>query len=171
MLDFLFENPFLLLILIGILSSMFTSKKAKDNKSGKQQGPKKKWQEVLQELQGEWEEQKKQASDSVRPIQTEEPSKQDEARVAELKRLQQEYEEQQAALEAAKTKEYENMLANAKQIESMQYDYASTITDKASPVYKHRLKFGKEEVVQGIIMSEVLGKPRAKQSFRQQRRK
>ena len=164
MFEFLFENPFLLIILIGILSSMFKKKKEPNRTSPRQpEAPKKKWQEVIQEIQEEWEE-----KTTAKPIQEAKPvqsaeaveiQEEDERRIAELKRLQQAYEEQQKRERESETAISTPSIAAAK-----------VISDDRSSVYHKELSFGKQELINGIIMSEVLGPPRAKRSLRQSRR-
>ncbi|AZV44438.1 MULTISPECIES: hypothetical protein [Peribacillus] len=166
MFEFLFENPFLLIILIGILSSMFKKKKEPNRTSPRQpEAPKKKWQEVIQEIQEEWEE-----KTTAKPIQEAKPvqsaeavevQEEDERRIAELKRLQQAYEEQQKRERESETAVSTPSIASAA---------AKVISDDQSPVYHKELSFGKQELINGIIMSEVLGPPRAKRSLRQSRR-
>lgn len=164
MFEFLFENPFLLIILIGILSSMFKKKKEPNRTSPRQpEAPKKKWQEVIQEIQEEWEEQTTakpiQEAKPVQPAESVEIQEEDERRIAELKRLQQAYEEQQK-----RERESETAISTPSIVA------AKVISDDQSPVYHKELSFGKQELINGIIMSEVLGPPRAKRSLRQSRR-
>ncbi|MEH6946688.1 hypothetical protein V7068_06350 [Bacillus sp. JJ634] len=163
MFEFLFENPFLLIILIGILSSMFKKKKEPNRTSPRQpEAPKKKWQEVIQEIQEE--------KPTAKPIQEAKPvqstesveiQEEDERRIADLKRLQQAYEEQQKRERESETAISTPSIASAA---------AKVISDNRSPVYHKELSFGKQELINGIIMSEVLGPPRATRSLRQSRR-
>lgn len=51
--DFFLKNPFLIIVLIGILTSMLGKKKQPQQSDDPNTPPKKKWQEVIRELQGE----------------------------------------------------------------------------------------------------------------------
>ncbi|CRH75333.1 Uncharacterised protein [Chlamydia trachomatis] len=73
-------------------------------------------------------------------------------RIAELRRIQQKYDQERL---------YQK--AKADQL-------TSTISDKNSPVYRKGPSFGKKQLIDGIIMSEVLGPPRAKRSLQRSRR-
>ena len=99
MFDFLFSNPIIIIILIGVISSLLKKKnKPNQQKSGQPQAPKPIWKEVIQEIKEEWREEKKKIPKtdvkrrksvlSADKTKTEEERK----RIAELKRLQQEYE-------------------------------------------------------------------------------
>ena len=80
-------------------------------------------------------------------------------RVAELKRLQQEYEETE---NIARRMKEQHLYCSAVEASLC----LKTISDMKSPVYNKELSFGKQELVQGIIMSEVLGPPKAKRIYK-----
>ncbi|MBT2616852.1 MULTISPECIES: hypothetical protein [unclassified Bacillus (in: firmicutes)] len=159
--DFFLENPFLIIVLIGILTSMLGKKKQPKDPNTP---PKKKWQEVMQELQGEMQQGKQQQRPAPAPVRKVEPQAAQAAevidettneankRVAELRRLQQKYDQQRL---------YQK--AKADQL-------TSAISDNNSPVYRKGPSFGKKQLIDGIIMSEVLGPPRAKRSLQRSRR-
>jgi hypothetical protein len=159
--DFFLGNPFLIIVLIGILSSMLGKKKQPQDPNAP---PKKKWQEVMQELQGEMQQgnqQQKPAPAPVRKVEQQAPQASEvidetkneaNKRIAELRRLQQKYDQERL---------YQK--AKADQL-------TSTISDNNSPVYRKGPSFGKKQLIDGIIMSEVLGPPRAKRSLQRSRR-
>ena len=60
MFDFLFSNPIIIIILIGVISSLLKKKnKPNQQKLGQPQAPKPIWKEVIQEIQKEVLEEKK----------------------------------------------------------------------------------------------------------------
>lgn len=158
--DFFLENPFLIIVLIGVLTSMLGKKKTQDPNTP----PKKKWQEVMRELQGEMpqgNQQQKHAPPPVRKVEhqaaqavevIDETKNEANKRITELRRLQQRYDQDRL---------YQK--AKADQL-------TSTISDNNSPVYRKGPSFGKKQLIDGIIMSEVLGPPRAKRSLHRSRR-
>ncbi|MFJ8067776.1 hypothetical protein ACIQZD_02335 [Peribacillus sp. NPDC096447] len=159
--DFFLENPFLIIVLIGVLTSMLGKKKQIQDPDTP---PKKKWQEVMRELQGEvpqGNQQQKHAPPPVRKVEQQaaqavevidETKNEANKRIAELRRLQQKYDQERL---------YQK--AKADQL-------TSTISDNNSPVYSKGPSFGKKQLIDGIIMSEVLGPPRAKRSLHRSRR-
>ncbi|MGE7605487.1 hypothetical protein ACQKML_02660 [Peribacillus frigoritolerans] len=159
--DFFLKNPFLIIVLIGILTSMLGKKKQPQDPNTP---PKKKWQEVMQELQGEMQQGNQQQRPAPAPVRkveqqpaqaaevTDETTNEANKRIAELRRLQQKYDQERL---------YQK--AKADQL-------TSTISDNNSPVYRKRPSFGKKQLIDGIIMSEVLGPPRAKRSLQRSRR-
>ncbi|MFE4812265.1 hypothetical protein ACFQ9Y_13985 [Peribacillus simplex] len=161
--DFFLKNPFLIIVLIGILSSMLGKKKLQQQ-NDPNTPPKKKWQEVMRELQGEMQQGnppqrpapapvrkvEQQAAQAVEVI--DETTNDANKRIAELRRLQQKYDQERL---------YQK--AKADQL-------TSTISDNKSPVYRQGPSFGKKQLIDGIIMSEVLGPPRAKRSLQRSRR-
>lgn len=164
LIQFFLSNPFLLIILIGVVTSMLGRKKQQEQKNNPNNPPKRKWQDVMQELQGEMP-QKEQRKAPVpttvnkaekRVVQSaeivDETKSQAEKRIAELRRLQQKYEQERVE---QKTKAD---------------DMISAISDNSSPVYLKGPSFGKKQLIDGIIMSEVLGSPRAKRSLQRSRR-
>ncbi|MDP1420799.1 hypothetical protein Q8G35_21065 [Peribacillus simplex] len=158
--DFFLKNPFLIIVLIGILTSMLGKKKQAQDPNTP---PKKKWQEVMRELQGEMQgdQQQRPAPAPVRKVEQQaaqavevidETKSEADERIAELRRIQQKYDQERL---------YQK--AKADQL-------TSTISDKNSPVYRKGPSFGKKQLIDGIIMSEVLGPPRAKRSLQRSRR-
>ncbi|MEP9406993.1 hypothetical protein ABKP09_11795 [Peribacillus frigoritolerans] len=158
--DFFLKNPFLIIVLIGILTSMLGKKKQAQDPNTP---PKKKWQEVMQELQGEMQgdQQQRPAPAPVRKVEQQaaqavevidETKNEANERIAELRRIQQKYDQERL---------YQK--AKADQL-------TSTISDNNSPVYRKGPSFGKKQLIDGIIMSEVLGPPRAKRSLQRSRR-
>jgi Fe2+ transport system protein B len=126
--------------------------------------PKKKWQEVMQELQGEMQQGNQQQTPAPAPVRKveqqaaqaaeviDETTNEANKRIAELRRIQQKYDQERL---------YQK--AKADQL-------TSTIADNNSPVYRKGPSFGKKQLIDGIIMSEVLGPPRAKRSLQRSRR-
>ncbi|WP_249598432.1 hypothetical protein [Peribacillus frigoritolerans] len=159
--DFFLKNPFLIIVLIGILTSMLGKKKQPQDPNAP---PKKKWQEVMQELQGEMQQGKQQQTPAPAPVRKveqqaaqaaeviDETTNEANKRIAELRRLQQKYDQERL---------YQK--AKADQL-------TSTISDNNSLVYRKGPSFGKKQLIDGIIMSEVLGPPRAKRSLQRSRR-
>lgn len=158
--DFFLKNPFLIIVLIGILTSMLGKKKQAQDPNTP---PKKKWQEVMRELQGEMQgdQQQRPAPAPVRKVEpqaaqtvevVDETKNEANERIAELRRIQQKYDQERL---------YQK--AKADQL-------TSTISDKNSPVYRKGPSFGKKQLIDGFIMSEVLGPPRAKRSLQRSRR-
>lgn len=101
MFDFLFSNPIIIIILIAVISSLF-KKKSKPNsqKLGQPQAPKPLWKEVIQEFKEALEEEKKKIPKTIQAepnMEFPDSNQKDEEtkRMAELKRLQQEYDEKQ----------------------------------------------------------------------------
>ncbi|AXN37567.1 hypothetical protein [Peribacillus butanolivorans] len=162
--DFFLKNPFLIIVLIGILTSMLGKKKQPQQSDDPNTPPKKKWQEVIRELQGEMaqgNQQQRPASAPVRKVEQQaaqaaevidETKTEANKRIAELRRLQQKYDQERL---------YQK--AKADQI-------TSAISDNNSPLYRKGPSFGKKQLIDGIIMSEVLGPPRAKRSLQRSRR-
>lgn len=162
--DFFLKNPFLIIVLIGILTSMLGKKKQHQQYDDPNKPPKKKWQEVMRELQGEMQQGNPQQSPAPAPVRKveqqaaqaveviDETTSEANKRIAELRRLQQKYDQQRL---------YQK--AKADQI-------TSTISDNNSLVYRKGPSFGKKQLIDGIIMSEVLGPPRAKRSLQRSRR-
>ncbi|MGE7905436.1 hypothetical protein ACQKNS_13665 [Peribacillus sp. NPDC094092] len=162
--DFFLQNPFLIIVLIGILTSMLGKKKQPQQFDDPNTPPKKKWQEVMRELQGEMQQgnpQQRPAPAPVRKVEQQasqavevidETTNEADKRIAELRRLQQKYDQERL---------YQK--AKADQL-------TSTISDNSSPVYRKGPSFGKKQLIDGIIMSEVLGPPRAKRSLQRTRR-
>lgn len=177
MIDFLFSNPIIIIILIGVISSLLKKKNNKRNqpKSGQSQAPKPIWKEVIREFQDAFEEEKKKLPKTIEQTKTNQlPDSQqkdvdaERKRVAELKRLQQEYEEkhdQEEKSELAMPTVVE-IPTSAKVIS---VPTTHTISDKKSPIYNKEISFGKQELINGIIMSEVLGPPRSKRSVKETR--
>lgn len=173
MFDFLFSNPIIIIILIGVISSLLKKKnKGSQPKSGQPQAPKPIWKEVIREFQEEWLEEKKKIPKTIqeaKDIQLPDSKQKDEAaerkRVAELKRLQQEYEEKhhQEVEPEMSTPTVFPMPASAKVIPLATMN---TISDKRSPIYNKEISFGKQELIDGIIMSEVLGPPKSKRRLK-----
>ncbi|MGE7601175.1 hypothetical protein ACQKL5_01605 [Peribacillus sp. NPDC097675] len=164
LIQFFLNNPYLLIILIGVATSMLGRKKKQSQQNNPNTPPKKRWQDVMQELQGEvpQKEQRKtpmSASgniDEKHVVQTaeivDETKAQAEKRIAELRRLQQKYEQ-----ERVEQKEKADQIT-------------SNLSDNGSPVYHKGPSFNKKQLIDGIIMSEVLGPPRAKRSLQRSRR-
>ncbi|KWW21684.1 MULTISPECIES: hypothetical protein [Bacillaceae] len=161
--DFFLGNPFLIIILIGIVSSMLGRKKQSQQSDAPNGPPKKKWQDVMRELQGEGQGNQQQgpAPAPVRKVEQQAPQAaeiidetKNEAnqRIAELRRLQQKYDQERL---------YQKAKAD---------NIASAISDNRSPVYRKGPSFGKKQLIDGIIMSEVLGPPRAKRSLQRSRK-
>ncbi|MGE7764471.1 hypothetical protein [Peribacillus sp. NPDC096540] len=161
--DFFLKNPFLIIVLIGMLTSMLGRKKQTQQNDDPNNPPKKKWQEVIRELQGEVSQDnpqgpapapdrkvEQQATQAVQVI--DETKTEANKRIAELRRLQQKYDQERL---------YQK--AKADQI-------TSAITDNSSSVYRKGPSYGKKQLIDGIIMSEVLGPPRAKRSLQRSRR-
>ena len=160
LIEFLFQNPFLLIILIGIISSVLGKRKPKDRQAADASQPKKKWTEVMQEYQGQSRPEPK-AERPKQPIrqavqasakQSEETKSEAEKRIAELRRLQQKYDR-----ERVQHKEKAERIAGE-------------IASEASPVYNTAPSFGKKELIDGIVMAEILGPTRAKRNLKNSRR-
>ncbi|AOH55756.1 hypothetical protein ABE28_015450 [Peribacillus muralis] len=162
--DFFLGNPFLIIILIGIVSSMLGRKKQSQQTDAPNGPPKKKWQEVMRELQGEMQGDQQQGRPAPAPVRKaeqqapqaaeiiDETKNEANKRIAELRRLQQKYDQERL---------YQKAKAD---------NIASSISDHVSPVYRKGPSFGKKQLIDGIIMSEVLGPPRAKRSLQRSRR-
>lgn len=159
-----FLNPFLIIVLIGILTSML-GKKKQQQQNDPNTPPKKKWQEVMRELQGEMQQgnqqQRPAAPAPVRKVEQQaaqavevidETTNDANKRIAELRRIQQKYDQERLYQKAKADK------------------ITSAISDNSSPVYRKGPSFGKKQLIDGIIMSEVLGPPRAKRSLQRSRR-
>lgn len=163
LIQFFLSNPYLLIILIGVVTSMLGRKK-QQQPNNPNNPPKKRWQDVMQEFQGEMpqkEQRKTPLPASVKKVEkhivqsteiVDETKAQADKRIAELRRLQQKYEHERV-----------EQKAKADQI-------TSAISDNGSPVYHKGPSFTKKHLIDGIIMSEVLGPPRAKRSLQSSRR-
>jgi len=178
MFDFLFSNPIIIIILIGVISSIIKKKnKPNQQKTGQPQAAKPIWKEVIQELQEEWLEEKKKIPKTIqeaRQVLPTDVTKSDEEaerkRLAEPKRLEQEYEGKYDQEMASKPEPSAPTVFPAASVARGTRGVSrSTISDEKSPVYNKELSFGKQELINGIIMSEVLGPPRAKRSLKQSR--
>jgi hypothetical protein len=162
--QFFLDNPFLLIVLIGFLTSVLGRKKQLKQNDNPNSQPKRKWQDIMRELQGEVPQGKQKQNTMPAPagkmakrtVQTaemaDETKAEAEKRVAELKRMQQKYDEERL-----------RQKAKADQI-------TSAISDHSSPVYSKGPSFSKKQLIDGIIMSEVLGPPRVKRSLQRSRR-
>ncbi len=174
MFDFLFSNPIIIIILIGVISSLLKKKnKPNQQKLGQPQAPKPIWKEVIQEIQKELLEEKKKTPKTIqeaRSVQydssTKSEEEEDTKRIAELKRLQQEYEEKYTY-----DVEPESNTAPVfpTPIKVKAAPAASMISDEKSPIYNTKPSFTKQELINGIIMSEILAPPRSKRSLKQSR--
>ena len=170
MIEFLFSNPIIIIILIGVISSLLKKKKTPNGqKLGQPQPPKPVWREVVREIEEEWREEKHKIPKTMQEAKSVLPDQEaDRKRVEELKRLQKEYEEQH-------TREVEPELDSSAvfpmpdQVKGAPVVSMNTISDKRSPIYNNQPSFGKQELIHGIIMSEILGPPRAKRSVKQSR--
>ena len=163
LIQFFLSNPFLLIILIGVVTSMLGRKK-QPQQNNPNNPPKKRWQDVMQELQGEMPQKEQRKTPVPEPVKkvekhvvqsaelVDETKAQAEKRIAELRRLQQKYEQ-----ERVEQKEKADQITSA-------------ISDTSSPVYHKGPSFNKKQLIDGIIMSEVLGPPRAKRSLQRSRR-
>ncbi|MGE1102466.1 hypothetical protein [Peribacillus simplex] len=161
--DFFLKNPFLIIVLIGILTSML-GKKKQQQQNDPNTPPKKKWQEVMRELQGEMQQGNQQQRPAPAPVRKveqqaaqaveviDETTNDANKRIAELRRIQQKYDQERLYQKAKADK------------------ITSAISDNSSPVYRKGPSFGKKQLIDGIIMSEVLGPPRAKRSLQRSRR-
>jgi hypothetical protein len=170
MIEFLFSNPIIIIILIGVISSLL-KKKSKPNqqKSGQPQAQKPVWQEVVREIEEEWREEKHKIPKTMQEAKSVLADKDAERkRVEELKRLQKEYEEQQIREVEAKP-DSSAVFPMPDQVKGTPVASMNTISDKRSPIYNNQPSFGKQELINGIIMSEILGPPRAKRSEKQSR--
>lgn len=169
MIEFIFSHPIILVILIGVISSI-VKKKNKPIQKKQGQAPKSTWQEIIGEIQKAWMGEKEKTSKplkkkNVLPAQTIEIDEETEQkRIAELKRLQQEYDLKQGG------ESEPHNLPDFPVPSAAKYSKSSkVISDEGSPVYHKDLSFRKQNLINGIIMSEVLGPPRAKKSIRESR--
>lgn len=169
MIDFLFSNPIIIIILIGVISSLLKKKNNKENqpKTGQPQAPKPIWKEIVQEFQDAFEEEKNKVPKTIQEAKhIRQPDKEAEGkRVAELKRLQQEYDEKHHLEEEPKVPSSTVFPVSATP-KGIPVATMNTISDKKSPIYNKDISFGKQELINGIIMSEVLGPPRSKRRLK-----
>lgn len=174
MLEFLFSNPIILIILIGVISSLLKKKNNPNQKKSQPQGPKPIWQEVIREVKEEWLEEKKEIPKTIQEAKSVHPSvddnkskeKVERKRIAELKRLQNEYEEKQKYTEVESNPRIAAVFPTSASPKDVPVLYVSTISDNDSPIYNKEMTFGKQELINGIIMSEILGPPRSKRSLK-----
>ena len=174
MFDFLFSNPIIIIILIGVISSLLKKKnKPNQQKLGQPQAPKPIWKEIIQEIQEELLEEKKKTPKTIqeaRSVQQDPSTKLEEEgegkRIAELRRLQQEYEEKYTYDVEPNSHSVPVFSTPAK---VMVAPVASMISDEKSPIYNTKPSFAKQELINGIIMSEILAPPRSKRSLKQSR--
>lgn len=147
--DFFFENPIIMIILIGIISSFFKKTKNETKPNPKQPKPfieslPKRVSEVLQEFELS-------PDESPKKLQTgyEEAKKQADMKIASLEEQQMKYMEKVEQLEIEKEKSLRNALKLDEQADTV-----------------NTLAVDKEKLVDAIIWSEILGPPRAKKPHR-----
>lgn len=175
MLEFLFSNPIILIILIAVISSLLKKKKNPNQpKWGQPQAPKPIWKEVIREVKEEWLEEKKQIPKKIQEAKSALPSVDDSKskenserkRISELKRLQREYEEKQRGGEVESHPHTAEKFPIPKAAKTVPVAFNNTISDSESPIYNKEMIFSKQELIHGIIMSEVLGPPRSKRRLK-----
>ena len=175
MFEFLFSNPIILIILIGVISSLLKKKNnSNQQKSSQPQESKPIWQEVIREVKEEWLEEKKQIPKTIQEAKSvfspvDDNKSEEEAerkRIAELKRLQNEYEEKQKHTEVQSNPRTAAVFPTSASAKDVPVLSVSAIADNGSPIYNKEMTFGKQELINGIIMSEVLGPPRSKRSLK-----
>lgn len=147
--DFLFENPFIIVILIGIISSFFKKQKNESKPNTKEPKPfiesiPKRIQEVLEEFESS-------KAEPANTMQTDylEAKKQAEAKITQLQEQQKKYMEKVEELETEK---------------HINEHKAFQVENEAGT--KNRLTIDKENLTDAIIWSEILGPPRSKKRHR-----
>lgn len=176
MFDFLFSNPIIIIILIGVISSILRKKNnPNQQKPGQPQAPKPIWKEVIQEVKEEWLEEKKKVPKTIQEAKsipsfdaTKTEEEVERKRIAELKRLQQEYEKKDTS-EVEPTSYAPSVFPTAAKAKVAPVASMNVISDEKSPIYNKELSFGKQELINGIIMSEILGPPRSNRHRKQSR--
>lgn len=174
MFDFLFSNPIIIIILIGVISSLLKKKNnPNQQKTGQPQAPKPIWKQVIQEVKEEWLEEKKKIPKTIQeakriPYVDETKTEEERKRIAELKRLQQEHEKKDTS-EVGPTSYAPSVFPAATKTKLVPVASMNVISDEKSPVYNKELSFGKQELINGIIMSEILGPPRSNRHRKQSR--
>lgn len=156
--DLIFGNIWVIAIIIGVITSMFSKKKDK---------------------QGE----PKRTGTPTTPVNQKPVREQNQPRHDQAKTIRQFYEEAKKAMEPprpaveeieheakptaevwAKEQELKQQEAERKRKIQLKEDLAvrKEITDDNSPVYQTNFTISQQKVLDGIIMAEVLGPPRAK---------
>lgn len=150
LIDFFVRNIWLLIIVFGIISSLSGKKKKPDQEqvpnrpARPQQRPT--VREVYRQAMQEMTEASKPPVDEASTLMEEELARNQEHK-AELERakLYQKKQQQLDRIQAAKP--------------------VLSIEDNSSPIYNTNLQFNQQRLVDGIIMSEVLGPPRARKNM------
>lgn len=147
--DFLFENPFLIVILIGIISSFFKKPKNEPNPNQKQPKPfmesiPKRISEVLEEFDLTEDE-------SEKSIQTDylESKRQAEAKITQLEEQKAKYMQKVVELETEKKRNNDHSVQPENEVET-----------------SHSSNLNKDKLADAIIWAEILGPPRAKKPHR-----
>lgn len=147
--EFLFENPFILVILIGIISSFF--KKSKNEPKPNTKQPKSFVESIPKRIQDVLEEFEKSQADPARTLQTDylEAKKQAEAKINQLQEQQKKYMEKVEELETEKQRKRH---------------VAAHVENEIGT--NNSFTLDKEKLVDAIIWSEILGPPRSKKPHR-----
>lgn len=151
LIDFFVRNIWLLIIVIGIISSLSGKKKKPEQEQ--EQGPNRPARpqqrptvrEVYRQAMQEITEASKPQVDEASTLMEEEFSRN---------------QEQKAELERAKLYQKKQQLERIKAAKPV-----VSIEDNSSPIYNTNLQFDQQRLVDGIIMSEVLGPPRARKNM------
>ncbi|MGG3943450.1 hypothetical protein ABEV54_18645 [Peribacillus psychrosaccharolyticus] len=150
LIDFFIRNPWLLIIVIGIVTSLSGKKKKPEQEQTPNRPARPQQQptvrEVYRQAMQEMTEASKPPVDEASMLMEEELARNQEHK-AELER---------AKLYQKKQKQLERIKA-AKPV--------LPIEDNSSPIYNTNLQFDQQRLVDGIIMSEVLGQPRARKNM------
>ena len=167
MFDFLFSNPIIIIILIGVISSLLKKKNnPNQQKTGQPQAPKPIWKQVIQEVKEEWLEEKKRFQRRFKRqkeflLLTIQKRKKKESGLRSLNACNKNMREKDTS-EVGPTSYAPSVFPIATKTKLVPVASLNVISDEKSPVYNKELSFGKQELINGIIMSEVLGPPRSK---------
>ncbi|RFU61335.1 hypothetical protein [Bacillus sp. V59.32b] len=135
----LFSNPIIAVVVIGIISSLLGRKKPESSDG---EAKRKRIPEVIKETLGEYfPEEQKPKPISRKNIQEKKVPNEIEVKLQQAREIT-----EQKLSEVRKSPVF----------------YQDSIDDSQSPIYKPDLKFDRQKLVDGIIMAEVLGPPKSK---------
>jgi len=158
LIDFFVRNPWLLIIVIGIVSSLSGKKK----KPEQQQGPTQSVQPARPQQRPTVREVYRQAMQEISEASKPQVAEAELLIEDELARNQ----EQKAELERAKLYQIKQQQLEKSKAAKL----VLPIEDDSSPIYNTNLQFNQQRLADGIIMSEVLGPPRARKNMHRSRR-
>lgn len=170
LIDLITSNLWIILILFGVISGLFGKKKKPDQQSRPtlptkagtrqpvNQGRTQRQEQPARNIREVYQQAKRAIQDEAKAIRSQAEPVQHEVKVN--------LEDEKAALHQQREKHRVEKVEQTESSALMQ----RTISDANSPVYQPSLHMNNQKLIDGMIMSEILGPPRAKQKRRTGRR-